>query len=1127
MANTLYVPVILDVLLVGNEDKGRANVDYDYSLLDEETLFGNMISNRGFGETKQIPGAHLQWTMPDALLHGVKKEDGSLEFPTLPNRFLIQRLHIDGEEVSWKAWIIRSDFVTNDSYKTKQGMRKTAIPALSYSSGTGSYVPAGDDGKMYAFVGSVRPFGEEETETEKWKLPMDAAGLGDPLTTAYYPLSKTVFGFYDNLEEGAGEYTYIVSGYYDDTAQDPLWEDAAGKMKEFGWKTDSQESVDHCLFYGISQKVVWEGKTKAYAQIPDDEVRIDIGNTSMETMASLLGDGLSGKEGGEDREGNGIKRMLHALSYGLLAEEESSDALIQMEEQLHATQFSRADGGTRWILCMQQKDRAEDEEGAAQWKLSEELYREVVELNELNDQKEACKEDLESARQELYSFWYQYVLYETEVPGYEKLREMKTQVQKAAEQIQTREQQYASLTDKISEQVGKLNVSLEEKKLYLKEVPRGFYYEPVPPVLMLSGDGVGRSFRQGEQSDEDGSLLVRTGMLSELVIPAGETDVRVKASEVLSVLSLPEDFPASSADVLGECLLCGEEMVPFLKAFVSKQPGTEVTEEEIRSAQREAAWPLPWDCKWKQPWNPLLLLWDVSVVQAADREKADNTFDAFYLSDLDWETEREFAGEELEFQGLSLLTPHGVTQMSRSCLWAMDKWDRDFGNLKERLKDMEKASVLSQQMSGFYDAFSALSDMPVLPIVSPDEDSNELAKTVAAHLKGRYHIPVLGGEKSPFLPVRGGVLKLNRLRLIDSFGQYKEVGIFEHNVHISESMKSKKEEEVLLRPRFLQPVRVEVGWLSAEHEGDSPCVDGNSTPVTGFLVPNFLDRCLYVYDNQGSLLGSLQEGDKAICWMRQEGSCESVENIPNRYLKNFIAGLQGRDSSVMKSLLNYLQKCLKESAADEQAEITSQCFGRVLALCRAKVSLSGKGRTLKQFTDDTFTTRGYEKEKVPVRLGDERKIKNGMFGYAQENGKPCDVFHILEGSGDEEGNYLDSCHDVELSLEEREQRVLFLMLPDGEIPVRAGFLPAMTQSMQKEMYEDRQESMDYIFRLLPFLSEADRIDLPRSQILQQEWQFFYQEGKESRQKETVKRGNDFREEEISLWEGTMKPKREE
>lgn len=1114
MSKTLYVPVILDVLLVGEGDRGYANVDYDYSVLDKDTLFGDMISNRGFGETRQLAGAHLQWTMPDALLHGVKKEDGSLEFPTLPNRFIIQRLKVDEDEISWKAWLLRSDFVTNDSCDTPEGMRKTVIPALKYNPETGSYEAAGDDGKMYAFAGSVRPFGEEETENEKWKLPMTAIGWGDPLTTAYYPLSKTVFGFYDSMAEGEGIYTYIVSGYYEDERQDPLFEHAREKMEEFGWQPDSEDEVGNCLFYGISRKVQWKGKRGVYADIPEDEIRIDIGNTSMETMASLLGSQFL-----QEAE---MERMIHALPYGLLAlveNDSQSDALIRMEEELHATQFNQLNGGTKWVLRVQQ----EKEKSLGKWKLSDELYQEAAILNDLNDRKNECKEDWESASQELYSFWYQYVQFKLAAPEYEELPDMKQQVQKLTQQILQQREKEALFEEKIKEQVEKLKQPLEEKKLYLEEVPRGYYYEPVPPVLMLSGAGVGRSFRQGHQTDEDDMLSVKTHVVSELTILSGEKEVVVQASDLFRTLALPDTLPAPAAGILGECLLCGEEMVPFLVQFVSDNLGEEISGEMIRAAQEKIPRSALGEREWKQPWNPLLLLWDVSVRQAVGSAGKESTFHAFRLSDMDWEKDREFTGEEWEFQGLSLLTPHGVTQMSRGCQQVMKKRERNFGKLEERLKEMEKASVLSQQMSGFYEAFSALSDMPMLPIISPDDETKELAKTVEECLSGYYHMPVLGGEDSPFLPVRGGILKMNRLRLIDSFGQYKEVGIFSHNVHISETLKSDKETEVLLRPRFLQPVRVELDWLSAEHE-NSPCLDGNSTPVTGFLVPDFLDRCLFVYDNQGHLLGAVQEDEKKICWIQGMGSCQTAEEVANPYLKSFVNGLLGREPENMKHLLEYLRESFGTSAVDEHVEIMSQCFGCTLALCRAKVSLSGQGRWRKQLVDDTCTTRGYEKEKVLIRLGDERKLRNGMLGYAEETGSPCDVLHVLESVGENEDGYLDSCHDLSLSLEEGQKNVLFLMIPGGEISVRAGFVPTMTKSLQKEMYEDRQAAILRIFRLAPFLTEGEKIHLPQSQILGEEWEFSYREGGEEKQQEITKRGIDFREEERWIMEGVLKQK---
>lgn len=1102
MSRTLYVPIMLDVLLVGEEDRGYADVDYDYSILDKETLFGDMISNRGYSEKKQLPGAHLQWTMPDALLHGEQKEDGSLSFPTLPNRFLIQRLKIDGADISWKAWKLRSDFVTNDSYKTPEGMRKTVVPALEYNPQSGCYEPAGDDGKMYAFVGSVRPFGEEETEKEKWKLPMTAIGLGDPLTTAYYPLCKTMFGFYDSMAEGEGVYTYLVSGYYEDITQDPLHENPAEKMEEFGWRSDSEEDVNQCLFYAMSRNVVWEGKAKAYADIPQEEVRIDIGNTSMETMASLLASRFPGE--------NGAERMFHGLPYGLLAMEEGdgrSDPLIEMEEQLHATQFNQLNGGTRWVLKMQQ----EKDGNLGEWRLDEEQYQRLTLLNDLNSRKDKCREDMESASQELYSFWYQYVQFKVADPEYEKLTEMKNQVEELLEQIQKQREEYDRLKNQVLQLKEKLETLLKEKKLFLEEVPRGSYYEPVPPVIMISGEGVRRSFRQGHQSSDDEGLSVRTEPVSELKILSGDVEDTLSAEDVLKELSMPDAFPDSATKIMGECLLCGKEMIPFLTNVFSRKYGRETSEETVCAAQSEITRSPLADRIWKQPWNPLLLLWRVSVSHA--------TFDAFQISELDWEKDREFMEKKQTFQGLSLLTPHGVTQMSRGCRHIMKKWNRNWGQLENRLKEMEKGSVLSQQMSGFYEAFSALSDMPMLPIISPDEETMMLAKKVTESLNGYYHMPVLGGGDSPFLPIRGGALAIERLWLIDSFGQYKEVGIFSHNVHIAENLRGDSEKEILLRPRFLQPVRLEFQWMSAEHE-DLPCLDVDSTPITGFLVPVFLDGCIYFYDNQGRLCGAVVEGEKQIYWYQGMGNCETAEEIANPYLKKFVVDLLGREPEDMKELMRYLKKVLSESAVDEHMEIMTQCFGRILALCRAKITLSGKGRTLKQLTDDTYTTRGYEKEEVMVRLGDERKICNGLLGYVEETELLQGVFHIL-GEEQGKGNYLNSCHDLPLSLEQGEKRLLFLMMPEGEISIRGGFVPAMTESLQKGMYEDRQANIQRILKLSPLLTAEGKITLPQDQLIGEDWQFCYKKEGEEKGRETQTRGMDFREEEKCLIEGFL------
>ena len=174
--------------------------------------------------------------------------------------------------------------------------------------------------------------------------------------------------------------------------------------------------------------------------------------------------------------------------------------------------------------------------------------------------------------------------------------------------------------------------------------------------------------------------------------------------------------------------------------------------------------------------------------------------------------------------------------------------------------------------------------------------------------------------------------------------------------------------------------------------------------------------------------------------------------------------------------------------------------------------------------DYTCTTREYEKENVLVRLGDERRISNGLLGYAEETGQPCEILHVMESVGEQKQGYLDSCHDLPLSLAQGERSLLLLMLPEGEISLRAGFVPAMKVSLQKEMYESRREKIQRILKLKPHLSAEGKITLPQAQMMGEDWQFCYRDGKEERQKQTESRGLDFREEEKWLVDGFLMQK---
>ena len=130
--NPLYVPVELNVLLLGKSETERPLRDVfpKYDRLGENGLFGDDITNDNPVFRWGKPGAHLHWLMPDALLRGCQREDGEMEFPELPNRWIVIRLSSEGDHIRRKAWIIQSDKLSppgEDRQKTE--WKRARLPA--------------------------------------------------------------------------------------------------------------------------------------------------------------------------------------------------------------------------------------------------------------------------------------------------------------------------------------------------------------------------------------------------------------------------------------------------------------------------------------------------------------------------------------------------------------------------------------------------------------------------------------------------------------------------------------------------------------------------------------------------------------------------------------------------------------------------------------------------------------------------------------------------------------------------------------------------------------------------------------------------------------------------------------
>jgi len=60
------------------------------------------------GVTGQSPGVYLHWTLPSALRKGAQQPDGSIDYPLVPNRWLVVRAQGNTSR-TLTGWVIESD----------------------------------------------------------------------------------------------------------------------------------------------------------------------------------------------------------------------------------------------------------------------------------------------------------------------------------------------------------------------------------------------------------------------------------------------------------------------------------------------------------------------------------------------------------------------------------------------------------------------------------------------------------------------------------------------------------------------------------------------------------------------------------------------------------------------------------------------------------------------------------------------------------------------------------------------------------------------------------------------------------------------------------------------------------
>lgn len=413
---------------------------------------------------------------------------------------------------------------------------------------------------------------------------------------------------------------------------------------------------------------------------------------------------------------------------------------------------------------------------------------------------------------------------------------------------------------------------------------------------------------------------------------------------------------------------------------------------------------------------------------------------------------------------------------------------------------------LAQSLGGFNEALLMRKQTLQLPIDDPlgfPEYQDFSRKVGAAVADGATHA---AAPLTDFNPIRSGALKLLRLRLVDTFGQVKDLSW--DKIVTTEALAAPAADYSLsLPPRFSQAARLNFRWLSALADEVEMNAHPATTPVCGWLLPNNLDGSVMFYDVNGQALGSISSLAKPPFWEPVPGLTRHPE-IVNPHLRKVRDYLCKQDSDFVAAFLTALDTSLEaiEPASFAQHLDLALLMGRPIAVVRAslEIELQGlpavhQGWTVfrQDLTRRTRETCGFEHVRVPVRLGEYHQLNDGVVGFWLEEGGHYreHVFYSPQGgpsyspsSATVKGSIRTSAPRIagaplvhvgfEQSLADPPQLITMLLDPRAQAHATTGVLPVKALGIPPDQYAPALSAIEITFLSAPILTDLGKLRLP-------------------------------------------------
>lgn len=1135
----LLIPIKVKALIAGNEKYSQtefAGPTVNFSAVRQEENI--TIQMEPFTKHSQLEkGVHLHWFLPEYLVHGVKEaEEEDVKYPYLPDRWIVTRVEIrqgffNQRKICCKSFQIESNAVSNENSVYNDGSIRVPVESGNWFLGR-----SGEYGRLPA--GGI--YAEELT----------ADSYGEPGFYAYYPNCRNVFGFYDAMEDVQehSQLFYQVCGWFSKREHDPVGglsgEALAERIKEMEFEFSRQVPRKGSLFWnpsgegnalllhGACYGLVWEGdKTEYDTGVPAATPDISVGNTSVEAFAALLASQSKAMDYKSER-------ILNSFLGDMVELWADIDGAILVEEEIHREAFQPVAGGSLWDL------RSEDEEIDERKHL--ELRESLENLNRLEQEMEKNNARLDYVRKQAGFAWYRYKNNKKAAAGGQAGKEwralLKTVIRLERENLENLRTLKARRRD-----FEKIAAGFCE----IRKIPAPRYWTPNEPVILLSGVGMEQKYQTVKGAGGDGEKLkIRTfsQLVTSVRIQKEEQESWVESRYLWSYVSVNADLPLAVKYLIEEALLLAPECAPVMAyeaLLIMNQEVLDGVYEQLETkleqrqrdiwekdkgedARQSYLGALPDQTGvnfFSPPWNPLYMEWGITYTP----ENSKN-LDKWELEEIDYSLTKILPiNEPCKYRGRAVLTPHVQCSVSEIMKRYQNKARKTEGDAKEFLEMLEtyfgQYEMLSQRLSGFNSNFLTQRETVQGGLKDKweqNEDTREVFADMEAEEEEQEQILMRMEEaidtqpyiSAVFSPSRNGSARISELRIIDSFGQLKEIVQEEEyerrsSIFITEQMDSSMyDQTMILTPRIVQPARLDFQWVKEK--------DGI---IYGWLVPDYIDHSLMVFGASGKLYGTFLEiwgEDGTFSFSFQEsraGSGQLEELESDERIKRFIVlfmkemganiarmnqwvrqseDRKGTRMSAFHRFVSFLCEELNFMSLPGMAyqKNLMHFVGRPLALADAKIGIETMTPLWKsQSWEGEGEKNILEDLEFPIRLGDQRKRAEGLVGFFKKEGQEGNLCRHFYGYGSKEGTgYVRFDNRISVFVNRMVCHTL-LFDPAQAIHLISGIFPVSKVRLKEDEALKAQSRLNMEMLINPVLLGKEKLRLPLALLPGKTWSF--------------------------------------